>query len=1579
MSLVPQMNKTSNESFVIEKFNGENYHVWAARMQMELEGNGLWSLVSGQEGRPNVEAGDAGSANKQLERQLEFDQRALRAKQLIGRAVSDVILMSRGLQAKSAAESWKELQQHYAGASIAAQMFVEQRFAQARMREGDDVATFIHEVNLLVAQLAACGGAVDEKKVVIKLLTGLPDSWRPYVAAIEGQDPKLLTKAYVEERLQHEQLLMKKRAELQSSTNASEGDMVSAAMLAGGGQHRFGRGRGGAGRGASGGGSERGSFPFNCYNCGRRGHRARDCTLPPRRHDDRAHDGTSTAGSSSSPGRYERDSTYSSKQPPFHPQARTAVTTLTMSATDQQPQLRSQQQLVVDHASAAGTSGSSSTSASSTSAGNETLQSYLFTAGLQLTSTAANDWILDSGASRHMCNDIDMFVEYIPFPKEHAMHDVAIGDGRKLKVAGTGRVRLVAHGCSLDGRPQANIISLMNVLHVPALSANLFSVGCVVQAGHVVQFTPQQCNIVDPVGGIVVIQAIRAADGLYKVKADHHPMWSKTTELAQVTALLAEVPRPVNDAGALWHQRLGHISESVIQHMQQENLVTGLEQYVPSASTGAASEKQLHPFCVACVEGKQHAEGISKNTVATRGTSVLQLVHSDVVGPMKTVSHAGYRYFITFIDDMTRCVWVQPMKQKSEALRWFKSWQAFVEKLTGAKVKALRSDHGGEYMSAAFQQHLQQQGIVHQRSAPYTPQQNGVAERCNRTLVEMARAMLHHAQLDYAFWADAVMAAAYVCNRVMHKSVRGNTPLEMFTANATKADVSRLRVFGCDAYVLVPEQFRHKFQSKTHRCVFVGYTMQPGTYRLWDPVTRATITSRNVVFNETSFLGDRVHAGQLQSSVGVGAAGAAASESSQRDTMGSHNSAAAPRPYTPSSEARLQVPLEIHGRRPVLEPVGEVSISVAENIPASPATLPSSGVCATSIDTAAANHDGTAMQPYAHLNGEQQEREEVITSSTASPSHAQRTPYAAARPHRARQAPGEWWKAVPQQQARLATCACENDTQPLTTTALLANVVDEEPQSLEDALQGEDSASWHRAVEEEMESIRSNNVYEVADLPPDRKVVRSKFVFRIKRKADGTVERYKARLVARGFSQQEGVDYGETFAPVAKFSTIRTVLAVAAARKLAVHQMDVKTAFLHGDLEQEVFMEPPLGLKHPDIVPGKVWRLHKALYGLKQAPRQWNIKLHEFLTSLGFTRMESDHSLYVRGENAESVDYGIIVVYVDDLLIAGSESVVMQVKAKLESRFTMTDLGSVQWLLGIEIQREGNRFLLSQKKYIASMLERFGMQDCKPLRTPLDAGERLTTDMSPSTADDMEHMRRIPYRSAVGSLMYLMVATRPDIAAAVGVVSRFLENPGVPHWHAVKHIFRYLRGTAGYVLQLGGGGLTGDGIHLCGYCDADWAGDGDTRRSTTGYAFSIGTGAVSWNSKRQATVALSSTEAEYMAASAAAREAIWLRTLLEELKYPQQRATIVHCDNQGAIALTHNPVHHQRTKHIDVRHHFIREMYESGQVDVKYIPTHDQVADIMTKALLADKHYKCSHGLGLQMIVTTIVTHEDHG
>jgi hypothetical protein len=407
-----------------------------------------------------------------------------------------------------------------------------------------------------------------------------------------------------------------------------------------------------------------------------------------------------------------------------------------------------------------------------------------------------------------------------------------------------------------------------------------------------------------------------------------------------------------------------------------------------------------------------------------------------------------------------------------------------------------------------------------------------------------------------------------------------------------------------------------------------------------------------------------------------------------------------------------------------------------------------------------------------------------------------------------------------------------------------------------------------------------------------------------------------------------------------RFSSIRALLALAVKQGMLIHQMDVVTAFLNGELTEEIFMEQPPGF----VESGReemVCKLKKSLYGLKQSPRCWNATFRRFMTEDGFKESDADPCVYIRKRNTLS----IVAVYVDDLIIITEHQDEMdRIKQSLKERFKMKDMGILHYCLGVsvDVDQVAGHVKIGQGQYILKMLERYGLMDANPVSTPMDPSVRLVKDDGQSKPVDS-----VLYQSMVGSLLYAATGTRPDIAHAVGVVSKFNGCPTEAHMTAVKRILRYLKGTKDLTLQY----VKGSGDNMIGYSDADWAGSHDDRHSTTGNVFLLSGGAISWLSRKQATVALSTSEAEYVAMSCAAQEIIWLRRLLGELGLDVGESTILYEDNRGAIAMSKNPMGHKRTKHIDIRYHFVREAVEAGTIDVRYCPSADMLADIFTKPI----------------------------
>ena len=1011
-------------------------------------------------------------------------------------------------------------------------------------------------------------------------------------------------------------------------------------------------------------------------------------------------------------------------------------------------------------------------------------------------------WVLDSGASFHTTAHREIIQNYVAgdFGK------VYLADDEALDVVGMGDVRITL--------PNGSVWLLQKVRHVPELKRNLISVGQLDTEGHAILFVGGTWKITK---GAMVVARGKKTGTLYM------------TTSPRDTIAVAEAGTDTN----LWHRRLGHMSEKGMKVLLSKGKLPKLKSVE-------------FDMCESCILGKQKKVSFLKGG-RTPKSKKLELVHTDLWGPSPIASLGGSRYYVTFIDDSSRKVWVYFLKNKSEVFETFKKWRAMVETETDLKLKCLRSDNGGEYINGGFREFCAENGIRMEKTIPRTPQQNGVAERMNRTLNERARSMRLHAGLPETFWADAVNTAAYLINRGPSVPLEFRIPEEVWSGK--EVNLSYLKVFGCVSYVHIDSDARSKLDAKSRKCFFIGYGDETFGYRFWDDQNRKVIRSRNVIFNEQVMYKDR-------------------------------------------SSTKLD-DVKVEQKKSEFVNLDEFSNNTMQN----------SG---------------------------QEEKE------NADPQVEQCTPAITVRRSSRNIRPPQRFS-------------------PSLFYILLTD--GGEPESYDEALQIEDSIKWELAMKDEMNSLMTSQTWELTVLPQKKKALHNKWVYRVKEEHDGS-KRYKARLVVKGFQQKEGVDYTDIFSPVVKLTTIRLVLGIVAAENLHLEQLDVKTAFLHGDLEEDIYMHQPQGF----IVQGKenlVCKLRKSLYGLKQAPRQWYKKFDSFMYSTGFTRCQADHCCYVKSFDNS---YIILLLYVDDMLIAGSSiEEINNLKKQLSKQFAMKDLGPAKQILGMRITRDraNGTLKLSQTEYVKKILSRFSMDEAKPVSTPLGSHFRLTKDQSPKTEQEQAYMSKVPYASAIGSLMYAMVCTRPDIAHAVGVVSRYMSNPGKQHWEAVKWILRYLKGTLGTSLC-----FTGADMKLTGYVDSDLAGDVDTRKSTTGYVYTLGGTAVSWVSRLQKIVALSTTEAEYVAVTEAGKEMVWLQGFLEELGQRQKKG-ILHSDSQSAIFLAKNPAFHSRTKHIQLRYHFIRSLLDGGQLTLEKILGAKNPADMLTKGVTIEKLKLCSTSVGL--------------
>lgn len=512
-----------------------------------------------------------------------------------------------------------------------------------------------------------------------------------------------------------------------------------------------------------------------------------------------------------------------------------------------------------------------------------------------------------------------------------------------------------------------------------------------------------------------------------------------------------------------------------------------------------------------------------------------------------------------------------------------------------------------------------------------------------------------------------------------------------------------------------------------------------------------------------------------------------------------------------------------------------------------------------------------------------------------------------------------------------------------------------EPETFSQAIE---NPIWRDAMNVELQALEANNTWSVCSLPFGKKSVGSRWVYKIKFRADGLIERYKARLVAKGFTQQEGIDYLETFSPVAKLITVKVLLSLAAIYDWSLTQLDVTNAFLHGDLDEEVYMDLPPGYSCREgetLPPNPVCRLHKSIYGLKQASRQWFQKFSNVLLAENFVQSSSDHTLFVKCNGG---CFLALLVYVDDIIIAGNDSqAVNSLKQTLNNKFKMKDLGPLHYFLGLEVARSASGISICQRKYALELLDETGLLGCKPAKVPMDPNLKLSLE----SGDLLENPTS--YRRLIGRLLYL-AATRPDLSYAVNRLSQFLASPRKPHMHAAMRILQYVKQSPGQGLFF----PRGSSIQLKGFADSDWAACPDTRRSISGFCIFLGSSLISWKSKKQSIVSRSSAEAEYRSMANAVCELTWLSALLCDLGVKPTPPTVLYCDNQAALHIAANPVYHERTKHIEIDCHIVREKIQAGQLKTLHVSTNHQLADILTKPLHPTQFHSLLSKMGVHDI-----------
>lgn len=1032
-------------------------------------------------------------------------------------------------------------------------------------------------------------------------------------------------------------------------------------------------------------------------------------------------------------------------------------------------------------------------------------------------------WYVDSGASMHMCGN----KEWMYNLRAPSVKSITVANSEPLSVEGTGEINL--------NILQGGTIQLKNVLYVPGLAANLMSVSTITKSGYRVIFNEKGCNINDANGKFICSATLN--NKLYVLD-----MQSKEETVHLASSLVS------SNNIRLWHLRMAHLNVSDLQKL-------------PNYADGVVLDqnKQVRLQCSSCCEGKQAR--LPFKQVGTRATKPLELIHSDLCGPMENASYGGMRYFINFIDDYTRMVHVYFTKDKLSILEIFKDYKRYVENQLDSKIKMLRTDNGKEYCNGNFERYLANCGIIHQTSAPYTPQQNGLSERMNRTLVEKARCMISNANLEKPVWAEAVATAAYIINRSPTKALDNTTPYQMWTGR--KPELSHMRIFGSETMVHVPKERRQKWDKKSEKMIFVGYCERTKGYRVMHPKTHQIMKSRDVIFFEKPGLCDEF---------------LISARSTEEDRLGLSEES---KPDDQSKEleaASSSQPVDC-----------KHSLKEAEN------------------DSSSEYETDTADDPDAD-------------ETYYPPKHI----------------------TVQEQGTRNITLRPRNKDKK-GMFCLYTGLSD--PQTVEEALSSTEVKEWKQAMDAEMNSLMENETWNLVKLPPGKIALPNKWVFKRKTNQQGEVMQYKARLVIKGYAQKKGVDFQEVYSPVVRWTSIRYLFALAAQQDLYIYQMDAVSAFLQGSIDTDIYMVQPEMYKKGD----EVCHLNKSIYGLKQASRLWNTKLSTVLKEMGIQQSKTDPCIYF------NINIGVyIAIWVDDILLFCSQrSTINNIKEKLQQKLNMKDLGEVSQCLGLNITRSKDSIMLDQEKYIKEILIKFNMSECKSIKTPVEVGQKFNEN----TEVEMD----CPYQQAIGSLLYVAQGTRPDISYVINALSRFNKEPRSEHWSAIKRVMRYLQGTKDYKLTYTKSGNR----KITGYCDADWASDARDRKSCTGYIFLFQGSAISWCSRKQQTIALSTAEAEYMAMGSAAQEALWLRQLQAEVGRGSD-TLLIYCDNQSAIKLSANDCYLPRSKHIDIRYHFIKDHVINNNLKFCYVKGCENVSDILTKGTTVEKHMYCVTNMGLR-------------
>ncbi|CAM9000216.1 unnamed protein product [Rhodiola kirilowii] len=815
----------------------------------------------------------------------------------------------------------------------------------------------------------------------------------------------------------------------------------------------------------------------------------------------------------------------------------------------------------------------------------------------------------------------------------------------------------------------------------------------------------------------------------------------------------------------------------------------------------------LDVLCGECQIGKQ-TKASHPITTQISTSRPLELIHMDLMGPMQVESFGGNKYVLVCVDDFTRFSWTRFLRDKSAATQQFIELATLLQRereAKGERLVSIRSDNGAEFKNATMTAFCTKHGIAHQFSSAITPQQNGVVERKNRTIQEMARVMIHAKKIPLKFWSEAMNTACHIINRVTICTGTEMTCYELWKGK--KPTVKYFHIFRSDCYILNDREYRQKLDPKSDEGFFLGYSSNSRAYRVFNRRTGSVMESINVKIKDD--LIELTVSDDADETVGTA-------------------SGTAPRPLPTETDSTRSALPATKGVGTVAETGSFPQNETDPTEGASTANNSTGNSSSDEIEEVSTQADRAALQPSRRIARDHPTSEIIGAPSDGIQTRGKLINYRG-----------------------LAACSC-----------FLSSI---EPKNIKEALTDE---YWVLAMQEELEEFARNDVWDLVPRHDGVNVIGTKWIFKNKSDTSGNITRNKARLVAQGYSQIEGIDFDETFAPVARLEAIRLLLALACHLKFRLFQMDVKSAFLNGFLNEEVYVAQPKGFEDPHH-PASVYHLKKALYCLKQAPRAWYERLTVFLVDHGYVRGGVDKTLFVKHTRS---DFIIAQIYVDDIVFgSNTQKLVDQFIEQMQKEFKMSMVGEMNYFLGLQVTQKEDGIFISQSKYAKNLIKKFDLEKASHKRTPAATYIKITKDEVGPKVD------QTLYRSMIGSLLYL-IASRPDIAYAVRVCARYQADPKESHLLQVKRIIKYVYGTVEFGIW-----YTKDtNSHLVGYCDADWAGNAEDRKSTSGGCFFLGNNLVSWFSKKQKSISLSTAEVEYIAAGSSCTQLLWMKQMLSE-------------------------------------------------------------------------------------------------